>query len=157
MSVNWKQALGVPAAVLAVGLPFTAQWEGTELTPYWDDIGKAWTVCTGETKVPMRKYTVAECQAMFQPSWSKYYADLVKCAPALKDAPASVAAMATDLAYNNGTAAVCNSKNTGGALKAGKWREFCNMLPQWSKAKGVRVKGLFNRRKASQAVCLEGL
>lgn len=152
-----KIVLGVPAAVLAAGLGFTASWEGTETTPYWDDIGKAWTVCTGETKVEMRKYTLAECEAMFAPSWAKYYKDLLKCAPALAKAPPAVAAMATDLAYNAGTLAVCNSKVTGGALKAGRWRDFCNALPSWSKAKGAPVRGLWNRRKAAQDVCLSGL
>ncbi len=157
MNIGLKEAIIVPVAVLAIGLPFTSKWEGTELTPYWDDIGKAWTVCTGETKVPMRKYTLKECQEIFNPSWSAYYVDLLKCSPSLKFAPPSVAAMATDLAYNNGSAAVCNSKNTGGALKKGKWRDFCNMLPQWSKSKGVKVRGLFNRRMDSKEVCLSGL
>lgn len=157
MKTRSKIVLAVPAAVLAIGLPFTSAWEGTETTPYWDDIGKAWTVCTGETQVPMRKYTKAECEAMFAPSWSRYYAEIVACAPKVKTAPPPVAAMATDLAYNNGSAAVCNSKTTGGALKAGRWRDFCNALPSWSNAKGVRVRGLWNRRMASKDVCLMGL
>lgn len=144
------------AAVLAIGLPFTEKWEGMRTTPYRDIIG-VWTVCIGETKVPMRTYSAAECREMFGESWLVYYRAVVACAPALPSAPASVQAMATDLAYNNGTSAVCNSKITGGHLKAGRWREFCEVLPTWVKAGGKVSKGLQNRRADSRSICLSGL
>ncbi|UUV43223.1 endolysin [Rhodobacter phage RcCWillis] len=157
MRLGTKIALGVPAAVLAIGIPFTARWEGTETTPYWDSIGRAWTVCMGETNVPMREYTQAECEAMFEPSWSSYYRGMVACFPRLPEAPATVQAMATDLAYNTGTAAVCNSRTTGGHLRAGRWRDFCNVLPSWAMSNGVRVRGLLNRRMDAREVCLSGI
>lgn len=144
------------AAVLAIGLPFAEKWEGLRTKPYRDIVG-VWTVCVGETNVPMREYTTQQCRDMFGESWLVYYYGMVACFPALKEAPASVQAMATDLAYNNGTGAVCQSKNTGGHLKAKRWREFCNALPSWINAGGKPSKGLKNRRVDSQGVCLEGL
>lgn len=150
----------VPAAVLAIGLPFTQYWEGTKLVPYKDIIGR-WTVCTGETNVPMRAYTAAECSDMFTASWQVYYQAMLACFPTLAEAPASVQAMATDLGYNNGVAAVCASRTTGGHIKARRWAEFCESLTAWVSAGGKKSQGLMNRRYAgkynSHDVCLAGI
>lgn len=158
-AISKKAAAGIMAAVLAVGVPLTAKWEGKENTAYWDRFGKVWTVCYGETKGVKKGdvYSDAECTAMLQREWASYYSQMRKAFPNLIEAPVSVQAAAVDLAYNNGTSAVANSKNTGGALRAGQWERFCNMLPQWSKSGGSFVRGLFNRRKDSQALCLSGL
>lgn len=161
MNMGWKQAsMLVPAAVLAIGLPFTEYWEGMKLKPYQDIVGK-WTVCVGETNVPMRTYTLEECRTMFGNSWAVYYQAVTTCLPRLKTAPPSVQAMITDLAYNNGAANVCNSRTTGGHIKAGRWREACNSLAAWVKAGGKKSKGLQNRRYLadynSVDVCLSGL
>ncbi|MEC8197346.1 MAG: hypothetical protein VX228_13790, partial [Pseudomonadota bacterium] len=40
---------GSAAAVIALGLPMTAKWEGLENHAYWDSHGQVWTVCYGET------------------------------------------------------------------------------------------------------------
>lgn len=151
---------GVPALVLAIGLPFTEHWEGLRTSPYQDIIGK-WTVCIGETNVEMRKYSEAECRQMFGESWAKYYVAMVKCYPELKSAPASVQAMVTDLGYNNGTGAVCSAKNMGSAIRSGKWASVCQNLKSWVRAGGAVSKGLQNRRYVadynSYDVCMSGV
>lgn len=151
---------GVPAAVLAIGLPFTEAWEGMRTKPYRDIVGKM-TVCIGETNVPMREYTVDECREMFGASWASYYHAQVKCYPNLPSAPASVQAMVTDLAYNNGNMAVCTARSLGEAIRAGDWKLVCERMKQWVNAGGKPVRGLENRRyKAeynSYDVCVSGV
>lgn len=152
--------LGVPAAVLAIGLPFTEAWEGVRTEPYRDIVGKM-TVCIGETNVPMRKYSLQECRDMFGVSWSSYHKASVKCHPALSSAPSSVQAMVTDLAYNNGVAAICGAKGLGSHIKAKRWAAVCDNLRLWVNAGGKKVRGLENRRyKAdynSYDVCMSGV
>lgn len=153
-------AASVPAAVLAIGLPFTAAWEGLSLKPYADIVGRM-TVCRGETNVPMRVYTLKECDDMFGASWATYYKAQVKCYPNLPKAPASVQAMVTDLAYQNGNTAVCTARNFGAAIRAGDWMLVCERMKQWINAGGKPVRGIENRRFRadynSYDVCVSGL
>lgn len=148
---------GAAAAVFAIAVPFGVKWEGTVLTPYWDKFGKAWTVCIGETAVQMRTYTMEECMALHEKRLAEGYGRMVKAFPRLPSAPVEVQAMAIDLEYNAGLGAILNAKNTSAALREGRWRDFCNILPSWSKSNGQWIRGLFNRRKDAQQVCLSGL
>ncbi|ULB08757.1 glycoside hydrolase family protein [Cereibacter azotoformans] len=145
------------AAALAIAVPFGVKWEGTVLTPYWDRFGKVWTVCTGETAVEMRPYTMTECMEMHEARVGQGYARVVAAFPRLASAPPEVAAMAVDLEYNAGLGSILRAKNTSAALRDGRWRDFCNLLPSWSKSGGSFVPGLLNRRKEAQVICLRGL
>lgn len=149
-------AAGV-GVVVALALPLVASWEGLRTSPYKDLIGKP-TVCYGETNVEMREYTRVECEAMLQKSLAKYAGPVLDCLPT--NAPLSVKAAFTSLAYNNGVAKVCPS-NTAAAARAGHYAQACNMLLAWNKArvkgKLVPVQGLTNRRKAERELCLKGL
>lgn len=158
-AIGKKTTAAVMAAVISTGVVFTAGWEGKENKAYWDSYGKVWTVCYGETKGVKKGdyYTDAQCKAMLEREWADYYAQMRKYFPKLITAPISVQAAAVDLGYNNGVMAVVNSKNTGGALRSGDWERFCNMLPSWNKSNGKFVRGLWNRRKDSQKLCLSGL
>lgn len=150
-------AAGGAAAVCALALPLVAAWEGLRTAPYADLIGKP-TVCYGETNVEMRVYTKPECEAMLQKSLAKYAGPVLDCLPA--DAPLSVKAAATSLAYNAGAENVCRSTLAKRA-NALDYRGACEALMAWSKArvkgKLVPVQGLTNRRKAERELCLKGL
>lgn len=145
------------AATVALALPLVAAWEGLRTTPYLDLVKRP-TVCFGETNVPMREYTRPECEAMLQRSLAKYAGPVLDCLP--DDAPLSVKAAFSSLAYNAGAAAVCGStaaKRANGLDYAGA----CDGLLAWNKTrvngKLVAVKGLTNRRHAERDLCLKGL
>jgi lysozyme len=154
-----KVASGIMAAVLVVGVQFTAKWEGKSNTAYWDRYGKVWTYGYGETAGATKgSYcTDEECLSMLQKRWKGFYDEMVEAFPKLSGAPISVQATATDLAYNNGTAKIKAAANTSLYLREGRWRDFCNILPAWSKSNGKFVKGLHNRRVDSRSLCLSGL
>jgi lysozyme len=150
------------AATVALALPLVAAWEGLRLSPYKDLVGRP-TWCFGETVgTPKANYTKPECEAMLQRSLAKYAGPVLDCLPA--DAPLSVKAAFSSLAYNAGAAAVCGStaaKRANGLDYAGA----CDGLLAWNKITVVRqgkkvkipAKGLTNRRHAERKLCLSGL
>lgn len=142
------------AAMLAIAAPFVAGWEGTKLDPYRDLVGK-WTVCTGETRVAMRRYTVAECNAMLEKGLAEFGQGVVARNPELVNRPNQWAA-ASSLSYNIGQAAY-NRSTVAKRFSAGRWREACDAFLAWRFAGGREVKGLLNRRKAERELCLRGV
>lgn len=157
MKTSAKVGAGA-GAVVALALPLVALWEGLETRPYRDLIGRT-TWCYGETVgKPKAEYTKAECDAMLQASLTKYAEPVLDCIPA--DAPITVKAAMTSLAYNAGSRAVCGSTAARRA-NALDYRGACDALMMWNKArvggKLVPVKGLTNRRAAERALCLRGL
>lgn len=66
MAVNKKQVAGGGiAAALLLAVPLIGKWEGKRNDPYLDIVGVP-TVCYGETRVEMRRYSDDECKAMLQ-------------------------------------------------------------------------------------------
>jgi lysozyme len=151
-------ALGGGAFVtlaLAIATPTVERWEGTRTAPYRDIVG-VWTVCTGETRVAMRRYTSAECAAMLRRALESDYAPAVLAAvPALRDRPHQFAA-SISLSYNIGTTAFARS-TVARRFNAGDWRGGCDAFLMWERAGGRVVPGLANRRRAERALCLTGL
>lgn len=144
---------GALAAAMALAVPLVAKWEGKRNDPYFDLVGKM-TVCFGETNVPMRRYTDAECTAMLQKSLAGTYAtQVVRCTPILVDRPYNLAA-ATSLAYNIGTAAYCRS-TVAKRFNAGDFVGACNGFLSWSYAGGKQIPGLLNRRRDERRLCLQ--
>lgn len=159
-----KAALAaVPAAVLAIGLPFAAKWEGRVNEAHFDRYAQIYDICYGNTRIdgrPVRpgdRRTDAECLDLLRVDWSAAYRDITAEYPALKTAPASVQAMATDLAYNVGAPAIVAATTTSAYLRTGQWRAFCEILPAWKNAGGKPVQGLINRRADAVPLCLSGL
>ena len=144
-------ALGGSAVIafaLAIATPTVEQWEGTRLTPYRDIVG-IWTVCSGETRVTMRRYTPAECQDMLRQTLESDFAPAVlAAAPALEQRPYQFAA-AISLSYNIGAAAFARS-TAARRFNAGDWRGGCGAFLMWVHAGGKRVQGLVNRREAER-------
>lgn len=143
------------ALAMAIATPLVERWEGTRLDPYQDIVGIA-TVCTGETRVEMRRYAPAQCAAMLRRTLQQDFAPAVlKAVPAFKDRPYPFAA-ALSLAYNIGPAAFARS-TVARRFNAGDWRGGCDAFLMWNRAGGRVIRGLDNRRRDERKLCLTGL
>lgn len=142
------------AAALALAVPLIGKWEGKRNDPYLD-IVKVPTVCYGETRVKMRRYTDDECLAMLQKGVKEFAEPVARCTPAIADRPYQLAA-ATSLAYNIGIRAYCQST----ADRRFDNRDFaggCAAIKFWNKAGGRFVQGLANRRAEEYRLCIADL
>jgi lysozyme len=137
-------AAGAVAAMLAIATPFVTTWEGTETKPYWDSFGKVWTVCTGETNVPMREYTPAECREMLGKSLEGYALQVAKLSPGIENSPYEWAAH-TSITYNIGVGAYSTSSMRR-LFNAGDRVGACRAMRLYKRAGGSVVTGLVYRR-----------
>lgn len=161
------------ALALAIVTPTIEQWEGTKTDPYRDVAG-IWTVCTGETRVEMRRYTPSECKVMLERTLEADWAPAVlKAVPALHDRPYQFAA-AISLTYNIGPVAFAGS-TAARRFNAGEWKAGCDAFLGWNGIMVSRpnpsqkcrklsngkyfceVQGLVNRREAERKLCLTNL
>jgi lysozyme len=143
------------ALAILIASPVIERWEGTRTDPYKDIVG-VWTVCTGETRVSMRRYTPAECKAMLDRTLAADFAPAVlKAVPALEDRPYQFAA-AISLSYNIGAQAFARS-TVARRFNAGDWIGGCDAFRMWINAGGRPVQGLINRREAERKLCLTNL
>ena len=154
MKVPGKVVAWATAGAVAIATPFVAGWEGKRNDPYRDIVG-VWTVCYGETRVNMRRYSDAECMEMLQRETGDFAEKVLQCTPSLQSRPYQLAA-ATSLAYNVGVGAYCRS-TADRQFDAGNWRGGCDAILLWNKAGGRVVQGLVNRRKAERELCMVGL
>ncbi|MBN8832094.1 MAG: lysozyme [Sphingomonadales bacterium] len=146
---------GTIALAIAIVTPTVERWEGTRTDPYRDIVG-VWTVCTGETRAPMRRYTRNECEAMLSRALANDYAPAVlRAVPVLRERPHQLAA-SISLAYNIGPAAFARS-TVARRFNTGDWRGGCDAFLAWRFAGGREVRGLLNRRTDERRLCLTGL
>ncbi|MEG3193573.1 lysozyme, partial [Lysobacter sp. D1-1-M9] len=143
-------------AVLAATVAFVAPWEGGVergvAKPYRDIVG-VWTVCYGDTAVPMREYTSAECEQMLGTRLGRDLDQLGECITG----PVSTHQMAAilSLAYNAGVPSICRSTLVR-QLNAGQPPQvWCQQFDRWVFAGGRKVRGLVNRRAAEKELCLK--
>lgn len=144
----------VGAGAAAILIPFVGGWEGKRNDPYKDIVG-VWTVCYGETRVAMRRYTDTECEEMLAEGLADFAAPVLARNPELKGRPNQLAA-AVSLSYNIGSAAYSRS-TVARRFSARDWKGACDAFLLWNKAGGKEVKGLTNRRRAERAICLTDL
>lgn len=144
--------VGTGAAALMIAM--IAQFEGKSNDPY-QDIVKVWTVCYGETRVAMRRYTDAECKDMLANGIADFAAPVLTRNPELAGHDPQLSA-AVSLAYNIGAANYARS-TVARRFSAGDWPGACDAFLMWSKAGGKQVAGLLKRRQQERAVCLRGL
>lgn len=144
--------VGVSAAAAMIAT--VAAWEGKSNVPYRDVVG-ALTVCYGETQMPMRRYSDAECKAMLSDRLADYAGPVLERNPELRGHDSQLVA-ASSLAYNIGVANYRRS-SVARLFSAGRWKEACDAFLKWNRAGGREVRGLTNRRKAERAICLKGL
>lgn len=141
------------AAVIALATPFIATWEGKRNYAYIPIPGDVPTICYGSTRsVKMGDYkTDAECLDLLRQEVGEFYAKVDPCVN--DDVPVSVQASILELAFNVGPGAACKGTIVRKA-NAGDYRGACAELDKWVKAQGKTIKGLVNRRNASEAMCL---
>ena len=140
----------VAGAISALALMFslTPDWEGRRLDPYQDIVG-VWTVCDGQTRVEMRRYTPAECDAMSERAFRDHLAYVAQVSPGIERWPYQQAAHA-DLAYNIGKAAYRKS-SVSALFNRGEYREACRAILKYRFAGGREVRGLILRRTGDAA------
>jgi len=144
--------VGGGAALLLTAL--VSQFEGKRNDPYQDIVG-VWTVCYGETRVQMKRYSDAECKDMLQSGIADFAEPVLARNPELKGHDPQLSA-AVSLAYNIGPANYRKS-SVARLFSAGQWKQACDAFLRWSYAGGRQVKGLLMRRQQERAVCLRGL
>ncbi|MBO9602532.1 MAG: lysozyme [Novosphingobium sp.] len=143
---------GAVGAAALLGL--LQPWEGKSNHPYKDIVG-VWTVCYGETRVEMKRYSDAECEDMLADASDGFAKGVLAATPRLKGHPYQLAA-ATSLAYNIGLRAYAGS-TADKRFDAGDFRGGCAAITSWNRAGGKVRKGLQNRRAAEYRVCMTGL
>ena len=149
MTTRNTRITGGLAAALIVATPFIAMKEGKRNNPYLDTVGVL-TVCYGETRVPMRRYTDAECLAQFNKALGEDFGPAVlKCTPTIADRP-RVLASAISLAYNIGVSGYCRS-TAARRFNQGRIVEGCNAYMLWN-----RPQEIIGRRRKERDLCLSG-
>ena len=147
------------ATVVAASLAIPAEGIYTRV---YKDPGGIDTYCIGETENPdkTREYKLEECLAKLNVSMGKAVLKVDKCQPRL---PFGVLVAFSDAVYNMGSTIACNTQESTAAryLKAMQYKEACDQLLRWNKAKvmGVYIPlpGLTSRREAEHKVCLKAL
>lgn len=145
-AVTWAAACAATVAV----------FEGCDLTAKVDTIGTGQPVtwCHGETignvKVGQR-FTREECGRMLAARLPEYWAEIDRCIHVPTSDNEKIAYTSTS--YNIGSAAFCRS-SMARKLNAGDHEGACNALMLYTRARGVEVRGLVNRRTAERKICL---
>jgi len=149
---------GVLLLASTLSTDIIAKWEGKRNDPYRDIVG-VMTVCYGETRVPMRRYTDQECRAMLEKGTKEYQTQVLRCTPVLAQYPYALAAV-TSLSYNIGWPSYCQS-TAARLFNAGDIKGGCNAINMWRFAgpsgNKREVRGLVNRRADEVKLCLTGL
>lgn len=128
-----KLAAVIGASAVAGLIGVVAQWEGKSNDPY-RDIVNVMTVCHGETRVPMRRYSDAECEEMLAEGLADFAGPVLKRNPELRGHDPQLIA-AISLAYNIGSAAY-NRSTVARRFSAGDWKGACDAFLMWRFAGG---------------------
>lgn len=152
-----KSRLGKSASLMAGVIALIGAWEGVRTVAYPDIIGVP-TVCFGETRgVKMGdKYTIAECKEMLGDAVIEFEMGMRKCLKNPDSIPPKTYTAFLSTTYNIGVGAFCGS-SMARKLNAGDYSGACASILLWNKAGGRVVKGLVNRRKEENQICIAGL
>lgn len=151
--------VGGLAAMMAIAAPFITSWEGKKNDPYVDSVGVK-TVCIGETRVAMRRYTDAECLAMLEKAIPEYALPVAAASPGIENSKYEWAAH-TAFAYNVGVGAY-NKSSVRKLYNAGDYVGACRFMRQYNKGGGRVIMGLQYRREGKDyrigeyELCLAG-
>lgn len=132
------------AAMVAIAAPFIGMWEGKRNNPYLDSVGVK-TVCYGETRVPMRHYTDAQCTALLEKALEEFGPGVAKLSPGIEDSPYQWAAH-TSFAYNIGIGAYSRS-SVRTLFNKGDYVAACRFMKRYKYAGGRVLLGLQYRRE----------
>lgn len=156
-----KKAGMVGSVMVMVGAltSLLSTWEGKRNDPYLDSVGVR-TVCYGETRVEMRRYSDSECLVMLEEGAAEFAEAVRKRNPDITNHPYQWAAHAS-LAYNIGVAAY-NRSSVAKLYSEGKQREACQFIGRYRMAGGRVIRGLELRRSGDARrageveVCMTG-
>ena len=156
-----SRLIGAAGAITALGaltVQHTGAWEGLRLVAYQDVVG-VWTACYGETKniKPGMKFTKDQCNIMFIDRLQEFETNMRACLNDPDGIPGKSYVAFLSLSYNIGSHAFCHSTAARRA-NAGNIEGACHAIRSWNKAgRPLRVvKGLDNRRRDEEKLCLEG-
>ncbi len=160
LATSVHAAPATQAETLDIAVPFIAQEEGESLVSYRDIVGVP-TICFGATdgvEMGMRM-THQECVDLLWAEVAQYRDRLhAYFTPrTISDRlPPTRDAAYTSLAYNCGVAGIGRSTATR-RLNSGDVAGGCQALTWWNKAGGRVIRGLVNRRKREQVLCMAGV
>ncbi|HBR1254780.1 TPA: lysozyme [Klebsiella pneumoniae] len=137
------------------GLQLIADAEGCRTEPYQCSAG-VWTNGIGHTEGVTPKSIISERQAAVSLILDvlRVQRGLAACIDARM--PQQVYDAVVSFAFNVGVFAACSS-TLAAYLRQGEWRDACLQLSRWVFVKGVRNKGLENRREREINWCLKGV
>lgn len=140
---------------LAIAISLIAGFEGVRQYAYKDPVGIP-TICFGYIQgVEMGDFkSLPECKELLSKE-TKKYADAVYKSVKIKLSHQEYIAY-TSFTYNVGIGNF-NKSTLLKLVNKGKRKEACEQLTRWVYAKGIKLKGLINRRKQERELCLSGL
>ena len=120
------------------------------------------TVCFGRTNYDDpdlragQRFTKEQCKAFLEEDLPKYAAPLQRCVLNFDAVPPNRQAALVSFSYNVGPVTACKSSVVR-RMNEGDIRGGCEALMLYTRANGVELRGLVNRRAAERKLCLEGL
>lgn len=149
------------AVVVAAIVASLQQHEGRKYVPYWDNLGKVWTVCagvTGDGVVVGKHYTEAECDRLEARYVGKMLKNMGGCVRTELEFH-EIKAWG-HFAYNVGTTNFCAS-TAAKLLNGGDTQRACKEIPRWVYVGGKdcriasnRCPGIPVRREWERATCM---
>ncbi|WP_448309543.1 lysozyme [Pantoea sp. PGP6] len=137
------------------GLALIANAEGCRTSPYQCSAG-VWTNGIGHTEGVTPHSQVSERQAAVNLVYDVMRVERGIDVCMRSDMPQPVYDAAVSFAFNVGVNAACKSTFTR-YINVQHWRHACNELKRWVFVKGVKNRGLENRRAIETAYCLRGV
>jgi lysozyme len=160
MAINTSRLAAVVGAACAACLvAFTSVQEGRSNEPY-RDTGGVWTVCDGQTGVPMHYYTDSQCDAMLGNTLAHIAQQVQDMTPGFETLSDGVKAATVDFAYNVGLGNYQRS-SLRTKLIARQLPAACDVFLRYKLAGGKDCSdrdngcyGVWQRRQAERSMCL---
>jgi len=137
------------------GLALIANAEGCRTSPYQCSAG-VWTNGIGHTEGVTPQSQVSERQAAVNLVYDVMRVERGIDACMSAEMPQPVYDTAVSFAFNVGVRAACSS-TFARYIRLQHWLDACNELRRWVFVKGVKNRGLENRRANEAAYCLRGV
>lgn len=161
MDIRKKFVMATFAGVVGAAATFIQPEEGIKFQAYQDSV-KIWTVCVGHTGkdvIKGKKYTQAECDALFKSDIWIAMEGVLQGTQKVK-LPEPVLVSFTSFAFNVGVQKFQTS-TMAKLANEGKFVEACHQFPRWKFAGGydcsVRSNGCYGvwtRRLREEANCM---